>query len=128
MASKAPSMSPSGTASRSSASAAPDEIKQAQEALQTQGLYHGQLDGKWGPETRQAVAQFQKAKGLQQTAQLDPQTMNDLQSGAMSGSDNMSNAPNASAPVSPTGDAIRGNGPAASGSNPGGENGPAMGH
>lgn len=128
MASNAPSMSTSGIASRSGASASPDEIKQAQQALTTQGLYRGQLDGKWGPETRQAVAQFQKTKGLKQTAQLDPQTMNDLQSGAMSGSDNMSSAPNASTPANPSGDATRGNGPAASGSNPGGENSPTVSH
>ncbi len=75
------------------------EIKQAQEAQQSQGLYKGQVDGKWGPETRNAVAQFQKQKGLKQSAQLDRQTMNDLQNGSMSGSDNMSSSPNDRAPM-----------------------------
>jgi peptidoglycan hydrolase-like protein with peptidoglycan-binding domain len=92
------------------------QIKQAQEALQTQGLYHGQLDGKMGPQTRNAVAQFQKEKGLKQTAQLDPQTMNDLQSGAMGGSDNMSSMPGGSGASTP------GNGPATESTNPGGQN------
>jgi len=77
--------SPSG---RSGGRASSDDIRQAQEALQDQGLYHGQVDGKWGPETKRAVSQFQKQKGLKQTAQLDHQTLNDLQSGSMSGSDN----------------------------------------
>ena len=73
-----------------------DNIKQAQEALQSQGLYKGQVDGKWGPQTRHAVAQFQKEKGLKQTAQLDQRTMNDLQNGSTSGSDNMSSSPSGS--------------------------------
>ncbi|HEY3918999.1 MAG TPA: peptidoglycan-binding domain-containing protein [Stellaceae bacterium] len=106
-----------------------DQVKQAQEALQTQGLYRGQVDGKWGPQTRQAVAQFQKQKGLKQTAQLDQQTMNDLQNGAMSGSDNssdnMSSSPaqGSSVPNNSYGQGTPGNGPASSGANPGGMNG-----
>lgn len=100
------------------------QVKQAQEALQTQGLYRGQVDGKFGPQTRHAVAQFQKQKGLKQTAQLDEQTMNDLQNGSMSGSDNMSSSPNGhSVPSNVTGQGTPGNGPADSSTNPGGMNG-----
>src|SRR6185437_14967802 len=69
------------------------DIRQAQEALQDHGLYKGQVDGKWGPQTKRAVAQFQKQKGLKQTAQLDQQTLNDLQNDTMSGSDNSSSGP-----------------------------------
>ncbi|HEY1504878.1 MAG TPA: peptidoglycan-binding domain-containing protein [Stellaceae bacterium] len=112
-------------------------IRQAQEALQDQGLYHGQVDGKWGPATKQAVTQFQKQKGLKQTAQLDQPTMNDLQNGAMSGSDNSSSSPSSSGPIgrSPNGSpgfnsssggaasgGMSGNGPASSETNPGGQN------
>lgn len=97
----------------------PDQIKQAQEALQTQGLYHGQLDGKWGPQTRRAVARFQKQKGLKQTAQLDEPTIDDLQNGAMSGGDNMRN-PSHSGAMGP--DAMHGNGPSSAQTNPGGDN------
>jgi peptidoglycan hydrolase-like protein with peptidoglycan-binding domain len=100
--------------------ASPDQVKQAQEALQTQGLYHGQLDGKWGPETRHAVAQFQKQKGLKQTAQLDEQTMSDLQSGGDSGGSPSSGS---SVPSNVNGQGTPGNGPADSNTNPGGMNG-----
>lgn len=93
------SNSATGTGHATRAKASSSSIKEAQEALQSQGLYKGQVDGKWGPETRHAVAQFQKEKGLKQTAQLDQQTLNDLQNGAMSGSDDMSSSPNRSAPM-----------------------------
>ncbi len=103
-------------------------IRQAQEALQDQGLYHGRVDGKWGPKTRQAVAQFQKQKGLKQSAQLDEQTLNDLENSSTSGSDNSSSSmgsrsPNSSPSYNRSGiGATRGNGPATSQTNPGGAN------
>lgn len=113
-----------GSATRgSNIGASSDQVKQAQEALQSQGLYRGQVDGKWGPRTRQAVAQFQKQKGLKQTAQLDQQTMNDLQNGSMGGSDNMSSSPAAGSAAPIHGQGTPGNGPATSGANPGGMNG-----
>ena len=120
----------SSAMSKSSASA--DNVKEAQEALQSQGLYKGQVDGKFGPATRHAVAAFQKEKGLKQTAQLDSRTMNDLQSGAGSGSDTMNRVPNDpqagsgamnSVPGKSSGMGTPGNGPASSSDNPGGMNG-----
>lgn len=128
MASNMPSNASTATGSAargSNISASSDQVKQAQEALQSQGLYRGQVDGKWGPRTRQAVAQFQKQKGLKQTAQLDQQTMNDLQSGSMGGSDNMSSgrAAGSAVPNNTHGQGTPGNGPATSGTNPGGMNG-----
>jgi peptidoglycan hydrolase-like protein with peptidoglycan-binding domain len=39
------------------------------------GLYNGSLDGVVGPETKRALAQFQKDNGLDRTAMLDQQTM-----------------------------------------------------
>ena len=113
------------------------DIRQAQEALQDHGLYKGQVDGKWGPQTKRAVAQFQKQKGLKQTAQLDQQTLNDLQNDTMSGSDNSSSGPSSRGPIgrspngspgfnSSTGGAasggMGGNGPASTQTNPGGQN------
>jgi peptidoglycan hydrolase-like protein with peptidoglycan-binding domain len=108
---------------RSSASS--DNVRQAQEALQDQGLYKGQVDGKMGPQTKQAITQFQKQKGLKQTAQLDQPTMNDLRNGSMSGSDNSSSSPNSS-PSDNSGSGANpgmgGNGPATTQTNPGGQN------
>ena len=54
------------------------EIRQAQQQLQNQGFYHGQIDGIIGPETEQAVGPFQQKNGLSQTATLDQPTMGTL--------------------------------------------------
>src|SRR5215472_1515495 len=61
------------------------EIKQAQEQLRNQGLYHDAIDGVLGPATKQALRQFQQKNGLPMTATLDQQTMDKL-SGAGRGS------------------------------------------
>jgi peptidoglycan hydrolase-like protein with peptidoglycan-binding domain len=55
-------------------------VKDAQRELQREGLYHGKIDGIAGPQTRQAVAAFQKRVGLKQTAQLDHATLDRLAS------------------------------------------------
>src|SRR5437764_439324 len=52
-----------------------DEIRQAQQHLRDHGLYKGAVDGRMGPETRQAIEQFQRNNGLNVTATLDQQTM-----------------------------------------------------
>ena len=73
--------------SGSSSQASSDDVVKAQQALKQQGLYKGSVDGKVGPETRTAISQFQKKNGLQQTAQLDQQTMGQLEgSGGMNSS------------------------------------------
>jgi len=54
------------------------EIRRAQQQLQNQGFYHGQIDGIVGPETEQAIGQFQLKNGLRQTATLDQPTMDKL--------------------------------------------------
>jgi peptidoglycan hydrolase-like protein with peptidoglycan-binding domain len=51
-----------------------NEIKQAQQKLQSKGLYNGQVDGIDGHETQQALKQFQQKNNLHQTGQLDEQT------------------------------------------------------
>lgn len=56
-------------------------VKQAQQKLQSEGLYKGQIDGIEGPETKQALEQFQQKNGLQQTGMLDHQTLSALMSG-----------------------------------------------
>ena len=36
------------------------EVKQAQEKLRDEGIYRGKIDGVLGPETKQALQQFQQ--------------------------------------------------------------------
>jgi peptidoglycan hydrolase-like protein with peptidoglycan-binding domain len=47
-------------------------------ALKNQGQYRGPIDGIMGPRTRQAVREFQKVNGLEQTGTLDQETMQKL--------------------------------------------------
>src|SRR5579872_1257302 len=62
------------------------KVKEAQQALQEAGLYKGKVDGKFGPQTKAAVKEFQKENGLKQTARLDSATMKKLtQAGAAGG-------------------------------------------
>jgi len=51
-------------------------IQGMQQKLQQEGYYKdGQVDGMMGPQTHQALQQFQQAKGLQASGQPDQQTM-----------------------------------------------------
>jgi Putative peptidoglycan binding domain len=75
--------SPSGKLATSESSQHPqavsnlskDDIREAQLELRHVGLYNGSLDGVIGPQTKQALARFQKDNGLGQTATLDAHTM-----------------------------------------------------
>jgi peptidoglycan hydrolase-like protein with peptidoglycan-binding domain len=62
-----------------------DDVRWAQVELHTLGLYNKSLDGVIGPETKQAVAAFQKANGLKQTATLDQPTADALIGGTSMG-------------------------------------------
>jgi peptidoglycan hydrolase-like protein with peptidoglycan-binding domain len=55
-----------------------DDIRWAQVELHYLGLYNDSLDGVAGPETKRALAAFQKTNGLKQTATLDQQTADAL--------------------------------------------------
>jgi len=55
-----------------------DDVRWAQVELRNLGLYNDSLDGVIGPETKRALAEFQKANGLKQTATLDQQTADAL--------------------------------------------------
>ena len=59
----------------------PDTLRQVQTALQQDGLYHGQVDGKWGPRTQRAVMQFQHKNGLHATGHLDQATLSAMNIG-----------------------------------------------
>lgn len=79
-----PSSGSTEKSSRSASHAASPQVKQAQQELQSAGLYNGKVDGIDGPETRQAVKSFQQKNNLPQTGKLDQQTMAALQSGSSS--------------------------------------------
>ena len=54
----------------------PEFIKKVQQALKDKGVYSGAIDGKLGPQTRDAISAFQKANKLEVTADksLDDET------------------------------------------------------
>jgi peptidoglycan hydrolase-like protein with peptidoglycan-binding domain len=60
---------------KAAANMSKDDIRQAQLELRHSGLYSGALDGVVGPQTKQALVQFQKDNGLEPTAALDSYTM-----------------------------------------------------
>ena len=56
-----------------------DLVLRAQQSLRDQGFYvKNNIDGQWGPATSGAVRNFQRAKGLVASGQLDPQTQQAL--------------------------------------------------
>lgn len=55
-----------------------DENIGVQERLQNLGFYEGELDGVIGSETKEAIALFQRAVGLEETGELDEATRQKL--------------------------------------------------
>ncbi len=53
-------------------------IANVQSTLQAQGYYQGQADGLLGPETRAALANYQRAHGLYTTEAIDKPTLESL--------------------------------------------------
>jgi len=57
----------------------PDQvIANVQTALQQQGYYQGEVDGLLGPQTRDAIAGYQRDHGLYETASIDQPTLESL--------------------------------------------------
>jgi len=58
----------------------PEFVKKVQQALKDKGVYSGAIDGKMGPQTRDAIQSFQKSNNLTVTADksLDDQTLRAL--------------------------------------------------
>lgn len=52
-----------------------ERIKQVQQKLKDQGHDAGPVDGVMGPKTQAALKEFQSAKGLKDSGQLDRETM-----------------------------------------------------
>jgi peptidoglycan hydrolase-like protein with peptidoglycan-binding domain len=71
-----------GTSARAGGSSS--EIADVQQHLQQLGYYKGRIDGIWGKQSRQAMAQFQRSQGMQATGQINDQSMQALNSGSTS--------------------------------------------
>jgi len=54
------------------------QVENVQQALRDKGYNPGPINGVMGPETRQALAQYQKAQDLPVTQRLDAKTMDSL--------------------------------------------------
>jgi peptidoglycan hydrolase-like protein with peptidoglycan-binding domain len=75
-----------------------EHVQYAQQQLKAMGLYQGAIDGRMGPDTAAALANFQQQHGLRQTSTLDQQTYAQLTAGQTQGSGSAT-APDASAPA-----------------------------
>ena len=58
-----------------------ERVRQLQERLQELGFYAGEVDGQFGPGTKEAVVAFQAANGLDTDGMAGEETMNLLNSG-----------------------------------------------
>ena len=54
------------------------DITKVQESLRDKGYYHAQVDGVLGPQTREAIRQYQKSENLPVTGRLDAETAGKL--------------------------------------------------
>jgi peptidoglycan hydrolase-like protein with peptidoglycan-binding domain len=52
--------------------------KQVQRALKNSGFYKGEIDGKIGPKTKEAIIKFQKAHGLNGDGMVGKKTSSEL--------------------------------------------------
>jgi Putative peptidoglycan binding domain len=59
-------------------SISPAQVREVQKKLNDQGYHAGPVDGILGPNTQAAIRNFQEAKGLKATGQLNQETMNAL--------------------------------------------------
>jgi peptidoglycan hydrolase-like protein with peptidoglycan-binding domain len=76
-------MPSSSSSSSSSAATSPSQLTQQQvmeiqTKLKQENVYNGKADGRWGPESEQALKQFQQKNNLPATGQLDEETMAQL--------------------------------------------------
>jgi peptidoglycan hydrolase-like protein with peptidoglycan-binding domain len=59
----------------------PEQVRQAQKALKEAGFYRGNIDGIVGERTTGAIRDYQRARGLPATGQLDEPTKELLMAG-----------------------------------------------
>jgi len=56
----------------------PDDIRVIQRVLIERGVLHGEADGIWGPETREAITVYQRQQGIAVTGSIDMRTVSSL--------------------------------------------------
>lgn len=56
----------------------PQMVRQIQQKLQDQGFEVGEVDGKWGPKTANALKEFQRQQGMEATGKLSQRTVSAL--------------------------------------------------
>jgi hypothetical protein len=76
-------------------------VRQVQQALAKKGFHTGRADGIWGRDTRTALRDFQKSKGIQSKGQLNQQTLSDLGVNIASNEGNQNNNQNGNNNPSP---------------------------
>lgn len=54
------------------------ENSAVQRELARHGFYHGSIDGQIGPQSRRAIANYQRDRGLRQTGVIDPDLLHSL--------------------------------------------------
>ncbi len=68
----------SSTTTVSTSFESPEQIRRVQEVLIEKGFYHGQPDGRMGPETRDGLIKFQEREGIEARGRLDERTFTAL--------------------------------------------------
>jgi hypothetical protein len=56
----------------------PDDIRVIQRVLIERGVLHGEADGIWGPDTREAITVYQRQQGIAVTGSIDMRTVSSL--------------------------------------------------
>jgi peptidoglycan hydrolase-like protein with peptidoglycan-binding domain len=68
----------SGRSGRAAAGGNAEQVKAVQQALKDKGHDPGEVDGKMGPKTQQAIRDYQQKEGLKTTGRLDTETASKL--------------------------------------------------
>jgi peptidoglycan hydrolase-like protein with peptidoglycan-binding domain len=84
----------SGKSGRAAAGGNAEQVKAVQQALKDKGHDPGDVDGKMGPKTQQALRDYQQKEGLKATGRLDSETASKL--GVQAKADTSSTSPAAS--------------------------------
>src|SRR5262249_7840524 len=67
-----------GSSSSAAANLPPDEIREVQQVLIQRGVYHGEPNGRFSPEFREALITFQRQEGIEAVGEIDVRTVTAL--------------------------------------------------
>lgn len=97
------SQSPQSSAQSSQSGQGAELVKQAQEKLGAAGHDAGPSDGVMGPKTQAALKEFQQAKGIEASGELDQETLAALEIGTPEGSSASTGSSSSAGATSPSG-------------------------